>query len=91
MSEQWEMPTDGLAAYQCTKIVRAGVITEVVPAGCFVQEANPDEAVLRIFQPSMTTRYQPQVGDYWVVYEDGYQAISPKAAFEGGYTRIAEP
>jgi hypothetical protein len=88
-SAPWDIPTEGLATYQSNKIVRAGVIIEVVPAGCYVQDVNPDDAVLRIFQPNMTVRYQPQVGDYWLVYPDGYQAISPKAAFESGYTRIA--
>lgn len=32
-------------------------------------------------------RYWPRPGDYFVVYEDGYQSISPKAAFEAGYTK----
>lgn len=27
-------------------------------------------------------------GDYLVVYDDGYQSISPAKAFEDGYTRI---
>ena len=29
----------------------------------------------------------PVPGDYLVIYEDGHQPISPKAAFEGGYTK----
>lgn len=33
-------------------------------------------------------KHQPQVGGYYVVYEDGYKSFSPAAAFEGGYTRI---
>ena len=81
-------PTDGLAQYQSVKRVLAGQITEIVAAGCYVREANGD-AVLRMFEPHMTSRYQPVVGDYWVIYDDGYQSISPKAAFEGGYVLMA--
>lgn len=36
----------------------------------------------------MTARYHPTVGDYVVTYADGYRSISPKAAFEEGYTRV---
>jgi hypothetical protein len=79
-------PTDGLASWQSIKIVKAGEIMEVVPAGCYVKEASGD-AVLRIYPDGMTTRYTPVAGDYWVVYgdDDGYQSISPKHAFDAGY------
>lgn len=83
-------PTDGLAPYQSVKRVLAGCITEVVPAGCYVQEANGD-AILRIYAPHMTVRYTPEVGDWWIVYPDGYQAICPRAAFEDGYMPIEAP
>jgi hypothetical protein len=33
-------------------------------------------------------RYVAKSGDYLVVYEDGYQSISPKVAFESGYTKV---
>lgn len=36
----------------------------------------------------MIGRYQPVVGDYLIVYPDGYRAFSPKAAFEDGYTSV---
>jgi hypothetical protein len=77
-------PTDGLATYQSIKIVKAGEITEVLVAGCYVKEANGD-GILRMFEDGMTVRYTPVVGDFWVVYDDGYQSISPKAAFKTGY------
>jgi hypothetical protein len=38
--------------------------------------------------PMVMARYTPKPGDYFVVYEDGYQSISPKKAFEKGYTKI---
>lgn len=33
-------------------------------------------------------KHKPQVGGYYVVYEDGYKSYSPAKAFEEGYTRI---
>lgn len=36
----------------------------------------------------MFSRYLPVPGDYVVMYDDGYMAVSPKAAFEGGYEQI---
>jgi hypothetical protein len=85
-------PSDGLALYQSVKRVLAGEITEVVPAGCYVREANGD-TVLRIYALNMTARYMPKVGDFWIVYpgSDGYEAISPRAAFLDGYMPIEAP
>lgn len=31
-------------------------------------------------------RHKPEVGGYYVIYEDGYTSYSPQAAFEKGYT-----
>jgi hypothetical protein len=33
-------------------------------------------------------KHNPQLGGYYVVYEDGYASFSPAKAFEEGYTRI---
>jgi len=77
-------PTNGLQRFQSIKQVLAGEITEVVPAGCYVKEMGGD-AVLRIYVENMTARYTPVVGDFWVVYDDGYQSISPREAFLAGY------
>lgn len=33
-------------------------------------------------------KHRPQVGGYYVVYDDGYKSFSPAKAFEEGYTRI---
>ena len=30
----------------------------------------------------------PEVGGYYVVYEDGYKSFSPAGAFESGYTPL---
>lgn len=33
-------------------------------------------------------RHKPQLGGYYVVYEDGYRSYSPAVPFEAGYTRL---
>lgn len=33
-------------------------------------------------------KHKPEVGGYFVLYEDGYKSFSPAKAFEEGYTRL---
>ena len=33
-------------------------------------------------------KHKPEVGGYYVVYEDGYKSFSPAGAFESGYTPL---
>ena len=33
-------------------------------------------------------KHKPEVGGYYVLYDDGYQSFSPAKAFEDGYTEI---
>ena len=33
-------------------------------------------------------KHNPEVGGYYVVYDDGYKSFSPAKAFEDGYTRM---
>lgn len=33
-------------------------------------------------------KHRPDVGGYYVVYDDGYKSFSPAKAFEEGYTRL---
>ena len=33
-------------------------------------------------------KHKPEVGGYYVVYDDGYKSYSPAAAFESGYSLI---
>jgi hypothetical protein len=82
-------PFPGLASWKSIKIVRAGEITEIVSAGCYVRTGD-DGAVLMLYSDEkMTARYQPQIGDFWIIYPDGYQAISPHEAFVTGYIKEA--
>lgn len=78
-------PVADLQEWQSYKRVLAGQITEIVAAGCYVRNKD-GSAMLRLFDPDMTARYKPAVGDFWVVYPpDHYQSISPHAQFVTGY------
>jgi hypothetical protein len=81
-------PSETMGVYQSTKRVQAGEITEVVELGCYVNNED-GTSTLRKFEPGMTVRYKPVVGDYWIIYDDGYQSISPKVAFDRGYHLIS--
>ena len=37
---------------------------------------------------AMTARYIPNIGDYWVVQEDGYAYLNPKDVFERKYSPL---
>lgn len=85
-----------LAKWRCHKVVRAGKILEIgrpFPAA--------DSAVRLMVQglhgpveqevpDDFFARTPPKVGDYFVLYDDGYMSHSPPEPFEGGYTRIEE-
>ena len=38
--------------------------------------------------PNYMHKHKPEVGGYYVVYEDGYKSFSPAGAFESGYTLL---
>ena len=45
---------------------------------------DPVEVSLQWF-----AKHAPEVGGYYVRYDDGYESYSPAGAFEAGYTLIA--
>jgi hypothetical protein len=83
-------PRVSLEKFQSVKIVSAGEITQVVAGvGCYVQTDILRTDILLEYQPGMTARYTPVVGDFWVVYEGGYASISPRETFLAGYKPVA--
>lgn len=90
---QREMPK-----YKCHKEVRALKIAAIVPHKSEDPQAETDGSAMitpveegyssfRVDHQFMA-KHRPQVGGYYVVYEDGYKSFSPAEAFEGGYTRM---
>ena len=70
--------------YQSHKIVEAMPITGISPGGAVV--VGPRHEAFYPTEAGMASR--AEVGDYAIVYPDGFKSISPKAAFEDGYTRL---
>ena len=76
--------------YRCHKVVRAAKITGFRENG--ISDA-PDILLGEIggvttVLPDWHRKHKPQVGGYYVVYDDGYTSYSPSKAFEEGYTRV---
>jgi hypothetical protein len=93
MAEETTMPLD-LPKWKSHKVVTAAKIISIdVGTGRGIRTLTlgwgerSDRERRRIENPDqgIFARYSPKVGDYWVVYEDGYTSISPRAAFESGY------
>lgn len=77
--------------YQCHKVVGALHIIDIarVERGYLL---FPEEEGFAPFEvpDEWYKKHQPQVGGYWVQYENGYTSYSPADAFKAGYTRIEE-
>lgn len=73
--------------YRCHKEVYAIKIAQIVPSltGAFI---HPQETTVAPFEAdhNYLVKHKPEVGGYFVVYDDGYKSYSPAQAFEEGYT-----
>lgn len=94
MAETQEGPI--LARFQCHKIVAAGEIRGLInstPGGkvaaLMVQTADGTNSEV-CPGDAFFARGTPALGDYYVVYDDGYASWSPAKTFEDGYTKISE-
>ena len=69
---------------------------KVVQAKIIVALEKDDETGVRLwvagnepFEPTVSAmKDKASYGDYAVLYPDGYKSISPKKAFEEGYTEV---
>ena len=81
-----------LPKYACHKKVRAAKIIEIEShesdgTGSHTMifgEIRAKEFLTDVWKE----KHNPQVGGYYVVYEDGYTSYSPASAFESGYTKV---
>lgn len=78
-----------LQSFKCHKVVKAAQILMAVDDGhnvyiTLLNEPDVDHPL----DPEIVKRYVPVRGDYLVQYEDGYLAVSPKEAFENGYSAL---
>lgn len=70
--------------YESHKIVQAMPITGITPDGIVLVGARHEP--FHPTEPAMAAR--AEVGGYAVLYADGFKSVSPKKAFEEGYTRV---
>lgn len=86
--------------YRCYKLVDADLIV-----GSYTREEWPEQMAIPADAAhgirlqggewvNLTTkevaRHVPEVGEYFVVYRDGYRSFSPAKEFEDGYTPLLE-
>ena len=84
MTRQWPQ-------FESHKVVKAAPITEIVDVGgtlTILVKPYGDHTVERFepTEPAMVAR--AEVGGYAVIYDGDYRSVSPKGAFEAGYTRL---
>lgn len=89
--------TRELPRYRSHKEVWALKIKDITPGRAGEEGLSTDCATLSFvdngYAPLVVSlewmlKHEPQVGGYYVVYQDGYTSYSPAQAFEEGYTRI---
>lgn len=75
--------------YKCHKEVWALKIAAIdwTNGGALITPAEPGHAPFEV-DAAYLTKHNPQVGGYFMVYDDGYKSFSPAKAFEDGYTRL---
>lgn len=74
-----------LPQYQCHKKVGALKIAKL--EGNLLTPAETGFAPF-IVEKEYLRKHSPEVGGYYVVYDDGYKSYSPAKPFEAGYTRV---
>lgn len=88
MDESASMEMPKYRSHKKVWALQVGEGLEMLPDGsCKLPFVNSRYSP-RIVAKEVVSRYIPMPGDYFVVYEGGYESISPKAAFEDGYTLI---
>jgi hypothetical protein len=75
--------------YRSHKVVEAAPICEIVDAGgtlSILVKPYGDDTVERFVPTEHGMIARAEVGGYAVRYPDGYKSVSPKEAFEEGYS-----
>lgn len=81
----------GLPRWKCHKIVRAVQIESITKSDDkytikpVIDDKNKRMGLI-IVDSEFIEKHNPQVGGYFVIYDDNYQSFSPKEAFEAGYS-----
>lgn len=88
-----------LPRWKCHKVVQADKIVSIRLLAPDEERAGEEDAGMRwilecgrvvMVRKEMVARKQPYVGDYFVIYDDAYEAWSPARIFLSGYRRLTE-
>lgn len=75
--------------YESHKIVSAAEIVGFSIDDPTIVMVDPGDGLIEAFQPTEVAMVaRAEVGGYAVLYAEGFKSISPKKAFEDGYTRV---
>ena len=78
-----------MKTYKCHKQVKAFKITNIKLIEDSIYNLVGSECIVMVREDFMQ-KFKPEVGGYYVLYDDGYQSYSPAKAFEEGYTELVE-
>lgn len=76
-----------LPVYVCHKEVHAAMITGFSINNEMIELILGEVNATVVVDNEWTKKHNPQIGGYYVLYEDGYASFSPKKPFESGYKR----
>ncbi len=82
----------GLPKYKCNKVVEAVKILNFGQDDEGKRHIIADRPNIPPFPISLHywNKHMPQIGGYYVRYEDGYESFSPAKSFEDGYSEIVK-
>ncbi len=82
----------GLRVYRSHKEVQAGEIIGVDAVALTLTVAGADGTPQRWKgRPQLFAERVPEVGDWFMLYSDGYWSVSPRVAFLQGYREVPVP
>ena len=77
-----------MKTYKCHKQVKAFKISDIKLIEDSIYIIGSNEIVM--VREDFMQKFKPEVGGYYVLYNDGYQSYSPAEPFEEGYTELVE-
>ena len=78
-----------MKTYKCHKQVKAFKITNIKLIEDSIYNLVGSNDIVMVKEDFMQ-KFKPEVGGYYVLYNDGYQSYSPAEPFEEGYTELVE-
>ena len=78
-----------MKTYKCHKQVKAFKISDIKLIEDSIYNLIGSNDIVMVREDFMQ-KFKPEVGGYYVLYNDGYQSYSPAEPFEEGYTELVE-